>query len=40
MAISNKELKVIDLAAYRKKKFTYDIDLGPEFPQPWAAWIF
>jgi hypothetical protein len=34
MAISNKERKVIDLAAYRKKRFTYDIDPGPEFPQP------
>jgi hypothetical protein len=35
MAISNKEWKVIDLAAYRKKRFTYDIDPRPEFPKPW-----
>jgi hypothetical protein len=34
MAIPNKERKVIDLAAYRKKRFTYDIDPGPEFPKP------
>ena len=36
LTFSKKEWKgiVIDLAAYRKKKFTYDIDPGPEFPQP------
>ncbi len=34
MAISKKNEKVIDLAAYRKKKVTYDIDPGPEIPQP------
>jgi len=26
--------EVVDLAAYRKKRFIYDIDPGPEFPQP------
>ncbi len=34
MTIHKKHEKVIDLAAYRKKKFTYDIDPGPESPQP------
>ncbi len=34
MAIPNKNEKVIDLAAFRKKKFIYDIDPGPEFPKP------
>ncbi len=34
MAISKKNEKVIELAAYRKKRFTYDIDPGPEFPKP------
>ena len=29
-----KHTKVVDLAAYRKKRVTYDIDPGPEFPQP------
>ncbi|MFH1629304.1 MAG: hypothetical protein ABIE47_11365 [Pseudomonadota bacterium] len=33
MAISKKNGKVIELAAYRKKRFTYDIDPEPEFPQ-------
>jgi len=34
MAISKKQRKVIDLADYRKKPVTYEIDTGPEFPQP------
>ena len=33
MTIPKKIEKVIQLAAYRKMRFTYDIDPGPEFPQ-------
>lgn len=32
MTIPMKHKKVVDLAAYRKKKVTYVIDPGPEFP--------
>ncbi len=34
MAISKKQRKVIELAAYRRKPVTYEIDTGPEMVSP------
>ncbi len=34
MAIPKKHKNVIDLAAYRKKRFTYHVDPGPELLSP------
>ncbi len=34
MAIPKKNEKVTDLVTYRKKRVTYYMDPGPEFPQP------